>query len=115
VAGYRRHHRQQTTVCLACKEAHRLAGQARRDDPSLPDRRSKGAGLEARSYAGDLWPGITAGMDARCSCTLAFMAGVYQVKVRNASCINHGGPLAVVLQRMERWGVRGGDLWRWLT
>jgi hypothetical protein len=27
----------------------------------------------------------------------------YQVKVRNAQCLNHGGPLDAVLDRMARW------------
>lgn len=62
-----------------------------------------------RAAACDLWPGITAGMDARCSCTLAPMGGVYQVKVRNALCLNHGGPLASVLARMARWPVTYGS------
>jgi DNA (cytosine-5)-methyltransferase 1 len=31
-----------------------------------------------------MWPGITAGCDARCSCTWAMRGGVYQVKYRNA-------------------------------
>jgi len=65
-------------------------------------KRSAPGGMN-RAAACDLWPGITAGMDARCSCTLAPMGGVYQVKVRNALCLNHGGPLEVVLARMDRW------------
>lgn len=59
--------------------------------------------------AGSLWPGITAGHDARCTCTWAPMGGFYEVKVRDTGCRNHGGPLDVVLARMARWGVRGGD------
>lgn len=63
----------------------------------------KGVGYEGRPRACDLWPGITAGMDARCSCTLAPLGGVYQVKVRDAACVNHGGPLASALARAARW------------
>ena len=53
--------------------------------------------------AAAMWPGITQGLDSRCSCTRAFMGAVYQVKVRDAMCLNHGGPLAGVLARMARW------------
>jgi hypothetical protein len=49
-----------------------------------------------------MWPGITKLMDARCTCTRAMMDGVYQVKVRDTGCLNHGGDLAQVLARMER-------------
>jgi hypothetical protein len=48
------------------------------------------------------WPGITAGLDARCSCTWAPYNGVYQVKIRDRGCLTHGGPLAACLARMER-------------
>jgi hypothetical protein len=34
-----------------------------------------------------LWPGITTGNDARCSCTWAPRGGVMQIKVANSSCI----------------------------
>jgi hypothetical protein len=35
------------------------------------------------------WPGIRTGWDARCSCTWAQRGGVYQVKYRDAMCVNH--------------------------
>ena len=59
----------------------------------------------ARSMSGtnDMWPGITAGMDSRCTCTRAPLNGVYQVKVRDMMCANHGGPLGACLARMARW------------
>lgn len=68
-----------------------------------PKSTKAGIGSAQRPAACDLWPGITQGMDARCSCTLAPMGGVYQVKVRNALCLNHGGPLEGVLARMAHW------------
>jgi len=61
-------------------------------------------GWEGRAIAGCPWPGITAGHDARCTCTWApGPGGVYQVKVRDVSCVNHGGELGAVLVRMARW------------
>lgn len=80
----------------------------------MPSQRKGGpafaAGWEGRALAGAMWPGITAGMDSRCSCTRApGPDGVYQVKVRDTGCLNHGGELGAVLARMARWGVRGGD------
>lgn len=61
-------------------------------------------GVGSLSACGDLWPGITWGFDARCTtCTWAWMNGVYQVKVREFLCVNHGGPLAVALARGARW------------
>lgn len=38
-----------------------------------------------------LWPGITWGHDARCSCTWAYRDGVAQVKVRSGACTVHIG------------------------
>lgn len=73
--------------------------------PRVPKSTKAGIGTDQRPGACDLWPGITQGLDSRCSCTRALMAGVYQVKVRNASCLNHGGPLASALARMARWPV----------
>jgi hypothetical protein len=35
------------------------------------------------------WPGIEWGFDARCSCTWVMRDGVYQVKFRDAMCVNH--------------------------
>jgi hypothetical protein len=35
------------------------------------------------------WPGISTGWDARCSCTWVMRDGVYQVKFRDAMCVNH--------------------------
>lgn len=64
----------------------------------------RAAGWEGRAIAGDMWPGITAAMDVWCSCTRAPLNGVYQVKVRDVMCRNHGGPLASVLARMARLG-----------
>lgn len=52
---------------------------------------------------GDLWPGITRGHDARCSCSWAPGGRGYEVKARDRSCLNHGGPLDAVLSRMARW------------
>lgn len=66
-------------------------------------------GWEGRALAGALWPGIRRGFDSRCSCTWADKDNMYQVKVRDTSCLNHGGPLDAVLARMARWGIRGGD------
>lgn len=57
----------------------------------------------AMSGVNGMWPGITEGMDSRCSCTRAPLNGVYQVKVRDALCVNHGGPLELCLARMARW------------
>ena len=57
-------------------------------------------GVGSLSSVGDLWPGITTGFDARCTCTWAPMGGVYQVKVRDALCLTHGGPLAGALTRV---------------
>lgn len=48
-----------------------------------------------------MWPGITR-WGGSCTCTRADYRGVYQVKVRNTSCPEHGGDLALVLARMER-------------
>lgn len=63
-----------------------------------------GIGYGQRPSACDLWPGITSGWDARCtSCCWAELDGVYQVKVRDAACVNHGGPLASALLRAARW------------
>lgn len=50
-----------------------------------------------------MWPGITAGFDARCQCTWAAKEGIYQVKIRNVCCATHGGPLSACLARMDRW------------
>lgn len=60
-------------------------------------------GFGKRQDACDMWPGITAGMDSRCTCTRAPLNGVYQVKVRDTGCVNHGGPLGACLVRMARW------------
>lgn len=61
-------------------------------------------GVGSLSSVGDLWPGITWGFDARCTtCTWAMLNGVYQVKVREALCPNHGGPLEAALARGARW------------
>jgi hypothetical protein len=49
-----------------------------------------------------MWPGIVKQLDALCTCTLAPHDGVYQVKVRDTGCRNHGGDLVLVLARMER-------------
>ena len=38
-----------------------------------------------------LWPGITWGRDARCSCSWAWRGGVMEVKVRSAACLVHDG------------------------
>jgi hypothetical protein len=35
------------------------------------------------------WPGIEWGFDARYSCTWVMKDGVYQVKFRDAMCVNH--------------------------
>jgi len=42
-------------------------------------------------HGNPLWPGITWGFTARCSCTWAPRAGEYQVKVRDRACSVHGG------------------------
>lgn len=39
-----------------------------------------------RYAAGPIWPGITAGHDARCSCTWAMRAGRYEIKFLHALC-----------------------------
>lgn len=49
-----------------------------------------------------MWPGITAGHDARCECTWAAHEGTYQVKMRNTACVVHGGTLAACMARMAR-------------
>jgi hypothetical protein len=36
-----------------------------------------------------MWPGITWGNDARCSCSWAFRGGVMQVKARSGACVVH--------------------------
>jgi len=36
-----------------------------------------------------LWPGITTGDNAMCSCSWSYLGGVRQVKMRNGSCIVH--------------------------
>lgn len=98
IAGYRRHHRMGTPTCADCRRAN----QERRRAAAVKSAKD-GIGAGARAGACDLWPGITQGLDSRCSCTRAFMGAVYQVKVRNAMCLNHGGTLAGVLARMARW------------
>lgn len=69
----------------------------------MPSGRNAGPGYGKRGDACDMWPGITAGLDSRCTCTRAPLNGVYQVKVRDTGCLNHGGPLDAVLVRMARW------------
>jgi hypothetical protein len=96
-ASYQKHVRDGGTPCEGCR-------RARNDADRLATRRARGeGGAGDRSRMCDLWPGICRGFDARCSCTWALMAGVYQVKLRDAMCVNHGGPLAGVLVRMARW------------
>lgn len=97
--GYRAHRRRGEDQCPACQMAKRqygagvrLAAKANRDGP----------GFGKRAIAVDLWPGITQLLDARCSCTLAPLNDVYQVKIRDTACLNHGGALAAVLARMAR-------------
>jgi hypothetical protein len=36
-----------------------------------------------------IWPGITSGFNANCTCTWATHAGQYQVKYKDALCITH--------------------------
>ena len=60
--------------------------------------------------AAAMWPGITQGLDSRCSCTRALMAGVYQVKVRDYLCVNLGGRLASALAGMARWPATYGEV-----
>jgi hypothetical protein len=38
------------------------------------------APLKVTRAGSPLWPGITEGFDARCTCTWAMLGGVYQVK-----------------------------------
>ena len=47
------------------------------------------APVPVRYDAQPMWPGITAGRDARCSCTWALYRGTWQVKVLDAMCLNH--------------------------
>ena len=50
-----------------------------------------------------LWPGITWGRDARCSCSWAWRNGVVEVKVRSAACLVHDGretPLSDLLGQL---------------
>jgi hypothetical protein len=47
-----------------------------------------------RYAAGRFWPGIFTGFDAFCSCTRATKDEVYQVKLRDSACLNHGGSSA---------------------
>lgn len=47
-------------------------------------------GNDDRVGQADMWPGITSGLDARCSCTRAPLNGVYQVKLRDIRCLVHG-------------------------
>lgn len=61
-----------------------------------------GIGSTGRPWACDLWPGITTGFDARCTCTWAPLAGVYQVKVRDGLCLTHGGALEAAMIRAAR-------------
>jgi hypothetical protein len=93
-AAYRRHLRNGED-CPACREK---ANEDRREKAQ-----NQGPGYGKRPDACDMWPGITAGHDSRCSCSWAPMAGRYQVKVRDSSCLNHGGELGAVLARMARW------------
>jgi len=100
--AYKRHNRAGEPPCEACSQWNkRRLADARRQATGKPQK--AGVGYAGRPAACDLWPGITAGLDARCSCTWAPSSGVYQVKVRNTSCVNHGGPLDSVLARMARW------------
>jgi hypothetical protein len=95
-ATYQKHVRDGVKPCDPCRAAHYAA--------NLSYRRARGeGGFADRHRMIDLWPGICRGFDARCSCTWALMAGVYQVKLRDVLCVNHGGPLAGVLARMARW------------
>lgn len=65
--------------------------------------RGLGPGDQRVALSLRMWPGITAQLDALCSCTLAAGPdGVYQVKVRDTACRNHGGDLAAALARMAR-------------
>ena len=64
--------------------------RATRTPPGAP--RAPGGPPPAVRYpALRIWPGITAGHDARCSCTRAPKDGVMQVKFRNSMCLLHGG------------------------
>lgn len=58
----------------------------------------------ARHQAPPLWPGITTGCNALCSCTWAMRNGTYQVKVTNAMCtvLDHRGPARGMDPRLAR-------------
>jgi hypothetical protein len=68
-----------------------------------------------------LWPGVTWGNDARCSCSWAFRDGMMQVKARSEACSVHipepplpvlvGQVIALLAEAFEdelRCGTRGG-------
>lgn len=99
-------HRPAKTHCDHCGY---LSGSALHQAACGPGARhgrawAKGSGGSGQRIALSLfmWPGITKQLDGWCSCTLAMYRGVYQVKVRDTSCRNHGGDLAAALARMER-------------
>jgi hypothetical protein len=55
-----------------------------------PPPRTGGAPPSRTGYSGSrIWPGITTGLNASCSCTWATFDGQYQVKFRDALCITH--------------------------
>lgn len=101
--GWRAHRRRDEPQCLLCRAAKREYSSMQKQEAKA---NRDGPGFGKRAIAVDLWPGITQLLDARCSCTRAPMGGVYQVKVRDASCVNHGGSLESVLSRMARLAVR---------
>ncbi len=96
MAGFRRHYKLREMPCAACREA-KASDRRTRGKPSR-----EGIGQQLRHAAVDLWPGITSGFDARCSCSWAPLNGVYQVKARNVMCVTHGGSLEVAMARAAR-------------
>ncbi len=96
MAGFRRHYKLREVPCSACKDA-KSADRRKRGNPQR-----EGIGFGKRDQGADLLPGITSGFDARCSCTWAPMASVYQVKARDVNCVNHGGSLESALARAAR-------------
>ncbi len=49
-----------------------------------------GTGIRKPWVPPPIWPGITYGFDARCTCTWAMSRSIYQVKIADKACIVPG-------------------------